>query len=64
MKYENFLVQPAKHSDPKAHVVRAPVVVPVENLGPPVCRRRGQQRLHVGERIHDGFRRRLDHELA
>ncbi|HWF42860.1 MAG TPA: hypothetical protein VN683_12310 [Acidothermaceae bacterium] len=45
-------------------MVRTAVIVPVEDLGPPVCRRIGQQRLDVGERIHDGFRRRLDHDVA
>jgi len=63
-KFENFLVEPPKYPYPAAHVVRTAVIVPVEDLGPPVCRRIGQQCLDVGERIHDGFRRRLDHNFA
>jgi hypothetical protein len=63
-KFENFLVESPKYPYREAYVVRTAVVVPVEDLGPPVWRRIGQECLDVGERIHDGFRRRLDHDFA
>ena len=63
-EFEDFLVEPAEHPDRDAHVVRTAVVVPVKDLGPPVCRRVRRQGLDVGQRIHDGFRRRLDHDFA
>jgi hypothetical protein len=62
--FEDFLIDPAEHPDRETHVVRTPVVVPVKDLDPPVCRRVRQQGLDVGQRIHDGVRRRLDHKVA
>jgi hypothetical protein len=64
MIFENFFVDNPEHLDRDAHMVRTVVFVPVEYLGPLVGRRVGRKSLHVGERIHDGFRGSLDHDLA
>ena len=61
--FENLLVEQAEHLDRDAHVVWAAVLVPVEDFGTLVGGRIGGQGLDVGERIHDGFRRCLDHDL-
>jgi hypothetical protein len=45
-------------------MMRTTVVVPVKDLDTLIGRGIGRQGPDVGERIHDGFRRCLDHDLA
>jgi hypothetical protein len=50
-EFDGLLIEPAEHPGRKAHAVWASVVIPVEYLDAPVCRRVRQQGLHVGEHI-------------
>ena len=46
------------------HVVRSSVGIGIDDFDPLVHRRPRRHRFHVGERLHDYFRRRINDNFA
>ena len=58
------LANASGHRDGDLHVVRSPVGMFVDDFDPLVHRRPRWHRVHVGERLHDDFRRRVDNNFG
>jgi hypothetical protein len=62
--FEQFRVVDAGDRDGDFHVVRSPVGMFVDDLSPLVHRRPRRHGVNVGERLHDHFRGRVDHNFG
>ncbi|EUA07600.1 hypothetical protein I546_5255 [Mycobacterium kansasii 732] len=64
MVFEQLGVHDAGHFDGDLHVVRSTVGMGVDDLDPLVHRRPRRHRVHVGQRLHDHLRGRINDDFA